>query len=579
MMDCTLKLICGRDLSVQDLMSSDPFVKFEINGKKYKTKVDHMTVEAEWLQEFDVQLKVGEVITFNIFDYDVIGKNDSMGSAQWTVPPMFNGDTQYFISKVDKKGHIMFSVKCKEGGAPLTLQQVQPFKPTTLKIRVVNIVGLGYSYCSKNGLMIGPSFDVFKTEFRTSCGTIRAGTTKIVNLNYRDELMGGARYYIIQAKVGEIIELHSFMNGSMKSKDGQELCVGYWKVPDYRDGEKEEFCITAEPCARVKLEVECMSGVYHNVPPQMIPPPKDYASDYAFPCEVMVQGVNNNGFYSGFTPTIPAIGLETNGKLYRTSWAFKEKTGKHSYYIPKGWFQSFIIPLYVGQPVTAKLYFREMFSIKENVVVETKTVWPDFKGRDQVEMKIPLGKEGVLVLQLNRVRELSATFRRTYMGEQLQQAQPQQQMYQQCPQQYSQQPQQMQYQQTPQQQTYQQPIPQSQMYQQVPPPQNTQGVQDSTKQTYQTPQVPPQAQNPQQDQMYGSAQPQLATNPQQPFYSPFAPGAPQQYPPQPQQQGYYSPFAPGAQQMYQQPPQQQQQGYYSPFAPGAQQPTVHNPPA
>ena len=37
-MELELKLICGNHLAVQDIYTSDPYIKFEAGGKKYKSK-------------------------------------------------------------------------------------------------------------------------------------------------------------------------------------------------------------------------------------------------------------------------------------------------------------------------------------------------------------------------------------------------------------------------------------------------------------------------------------------------------------------------------------------------------------
>ena len=106
-MELELKLICGNHLAVQDIYTSDPYIKFEAGGKKYKSKKINSTLHPKWKETFKINAKIGEEIIFECYDYDIIGKDDKMGKSKWIVPQMFNGDKDYFILENNVRGNIV----------------------------------------------------------------------------------------------------------------------------------------------------------------------------------------------------------------------------------------------------------------------------------------------------------------------------------------------------------------------------------------------------------------------------------------------------------------------------------------
>ena len=83
-MEIDLKIVCGRDLPICDIYTSDPYIKFEIDGTKYKTDVKTNTLNPDWYDKYKVRVKEGEEIEFKFYDRDIVGKDDDMGKCKWT---------------------------------------------------------------------------------------------------------------------------------------------------------------------------------------------------------------------------------------------------------------------------------------------------------------------------------------------------------------------------------------------------------------------------------------------------------------------------------------------------------------
>ena len=90
-MQIELKIILGNDLPIKDVFSSDPYIVFESNGKKYKTKVISNTCHPRWKEKFTITASVGETIQFKLFDRDLTSRDDKMGICEWNVPQLPNG--------------------------------------------------------------------------------------------------------------------------------------------------------------------------------------------------------------------------------------------------------------------------------------------------------------------------------------------------------------------------------------------------------------------------------------------------------------------------------------------------------
>ncbi|GAB1225073.1 hypothetical protein ENUP19_0240G0083 [Entamoeba nuttalli] len=420
-MEVELKLICGRDLKVCDICTSDPYVKFVINGKKFKSKTKVLTVEPDWDETFKVKLTAGDTIEFQVYDRDLIGRDDFMGKVSWTVPQLFLGQTNFYVLHLDTKGTITFSTKCISGGIP---PQIEPHcdvnRPLILRFDVKYVLGLFFGYGLSHGMFVSPLPKTLTGEWETSFGKFRGGITKISSLNYGPErLLGGGRTFYVLARVGEVISFSAFLNSSSAQKGGDQLVKGFYLVPDFHQDEKTEFGFTLEPGGSCFVSCKCVQSIYKNVQPTMIPSEKDYASNVAFPCEVIVKNLEGIGFAGLFNVT-PYVTLESNQVEYTTSVLLRERSRHHTY-MPKEWNHSFMIPAFVGQKCTVKLMNKKAFDMstdKDTELVKTEFIWPDFKGQESVDITLPLTKKfGDLKITLKRIRELSAYYRRVYLGE------------------------------------------------------------------------------------------------------------------------------------------------------------------
>eukprot|EP00124_Ichthyophonus_hoferi_P001337 Ihof_evm12s66 gene=Ihof_evmTU12s66 len=83
-----LTVIEGRDLKAMDAgNSSDPYVKIYINGKNVgKTTTQKKTLSPQWNQEFSIDVEDLDMIKLHVFDWDMVGTDDDMGTATIQTP-------------------------------------------------------------------------------------------------------------------------------------------------------------------------------------------------------------------------------------------------------------------------------------------------------------------------------------------------------------------------------------------------------------------------------------------------------------------------------------------------------------
>lgn len=82
----------GKDLSIKDINgTSDPYVKiFYNNEEKYQTNIVHKNLNPIWNEKCSFFINdINIPIYFHLFDYDRIGRDESMGSTKidlWKLP-------------------------------------------------------------------------------------------------------------------------------------------------------------------------------------------------------------------------------------------------------------------------------------------------------------------------------------------------------------------------------------------------------------------------------------------------------------------------------------------------------------
>lgn len=411
-----LKLILGNDLPVCDIVSSDPYVIFKANGKKYKSKVHANTCHPRWKQTFDIKASVNEEIKFELFDRDIIGKDDPMGECKWTVPHLPLNQKEYFLLKNSKTGYIVIRAVCTSGGfVPPVKQYADPNDRTVLKVEIDKIEGVGQTVMQSPDALAGLLKGVWKTSF----GSYSAGVTKTTQMNYDLSVMGTRKYYI-DARVNEDIEFElSYHNSKV-----MPFTKANYRVPDFHENEKTEFRLELKPFGQIVMKIKCKKSIWQNVQQPAIPPQFDYLTGPVFPVEVTVKTINQNPFiFTTLSDNAPYVTLKSGEEKKKTGCLYVYKSGEDRRRVTK-WNQSFFMVAYVGQECKVKLKTIEQTII--NTFKNKKTVskgefhWPtelqDPKGKKEIKVVLEKGA-GEVELTIRRIRELSLTYRRYYLRE------------------------------------------------------------------------------------------------------------------------------------------------------------------
>ncbi|ELP93347.1 hypothetical protein EIN_057320 [Entamoeba invadens IP1] len=119
MLNIELKVIEGKNLKGADFggLSSDPYCKIITRQCTQQTQTCNMTRNPHWNRSFNMQVAVGEDIRFECYDYDNLGKNDSLGKTHYKVIQGFPGQVIDTWLGLDKKGEIHIQI-IHRGGAP-----------------------------------------------------------------------------------------------------------------------------------------------------------------------------------------------------------------------------------------------------------------------------------------------------------------------------------------------------------------------------------------------------------------------------------------------------------------------------
>ncbi|AQK82235.1 Putative calcium-dependent lipid-binding (CaLB domain) family protein [Zea mays] len=91
-----VKVIRGTKLAVRDLMSSDPYVVLTLGQQKAKTSVSKRNLNPVWNEE--LKLSVPQhygPLKLQVFDHDMLSKDDEMGDAEIDLQPMISAATAF----------------------------------------------------------------------------------------------------------------------------------------------------------------------------------------------------------------------------------------------------------------------------------------------------------------------------------------------------------------------------------------------------------------------------------------------------------------------------------------------------
>ncbi|KAL6602976.1 hypothetical protein ACP70R_043337 [Stipagrostis hirtigluma subsp. patula] len=91
-----VKVIKGTKLAVRDLISSDPYVVLTLGEQKAKTSVIQRNLNPVWNEELKLSVpqQYGP-LKLQVFDYDMLTKDDKMGEAEVDLQPMISAATAF----------------------------------------------------------------------------------------------------------------------------------------------------------------------------------------------------------------------------------------------------------------------------------------------------------------------------------------------------------------------------------------------------------------------------------------------------------------------------------------------------
>ncbi|KAG2612755.1 ADP-ribosylation factor GTPase-activating protein AGD12-like isoform X1 [Panicum virgatum] len=91
-----VKVIRGTKLAVRDLISSDPYVVLTLGQQKAKTSVVKRNLNPVWNEELKLSVpqQYGP-LKLQVFDYDMLSKDDKMGEAEIDLQPMISAATAF----------------------------------------------------------------------------------------------------------------------------------------------------------------------------------------------------------------------------------------------------------------------------------------------------------------------------------------------------------------------------------------------------------------------------------------------------------------------------------------------------
>ena len=90
-------VVNARDLVAMDLSgTSDPYCVVKCGGQRVKTHTIYTTLNPSWGTQFTLSVMnpAIESVTFELFDYDVIGRDDPLGSASVPLNTLRQGVTE-----------------------------------------------------------------------------------------------------------------------------------------------------------------------------------------------------------------------------------------------------------------------------------------------------------------------------------------------------------------------------------------------------------------------------------------------------------------------------------------------------
>ncbi|EDR26723.1 synaptotagmin, putative [Entamoeba dispar SAW760] len=111
-MKVEVRIIEAKDLRVTDYFAgtSDPYIKLSVNGQMHKTAIARRTCDPKFNQSFTFDVIPGQQITFEVFSFDTVGRDDPLGSVQHSLSYFYQGQVNDLWLPLSKKGQIHIQV-------------------------------------------------------------------------------------------------------------------------------------------------------------------------------------------------------------------------------------------------------------------------------------------------------------------------------------------------------------------------------------------------------------------------------------------------------------------------------------
>ncbi|EMD49567.1 synaptotagmin, putative [Entamoeba histolytica HM-3:IMSS] len=483
-MEIELTILAANNIIAGDIGgTSDGYVKFETRKtKKMKTKIAPPTLNPVWNQKFNCIIEPNEEIKFEVYDHDLIGKDDNLGEARLIVPGMMTGEYWHDCLSISKRGYLYVSLYCKKGINGSTMHPFSPLADMVIRMEFNRLTHLGR--CNGNP-QVGKI--IIKPPNQ------KEQISNVFTFNKSTKI---SETFIIKCKPGDKIEFKVEEPGLLSNTTIDKSSI---TIPDFKEGEKSEEHLPGKKGSTFDCKIQCIRSVYHNVFPQFIPQDNDFINE------------NEMKFYLYFDKAEKIKAGDIGGTSdayvkFKTSKSKEKKTYVFAPSVNPDWNQCFRIKGTLGEEIIFHLFDKDTLTSDDHLGDAKWKIDPLFNNQWK-KFKLQIDKKGSLCIEVKRVKTLSLTYKRL-LGLPVPSTQfqgyPQQQPY----------PYPQQYQYPPPQGYPQQPgqYPPQQSYPQYPP----QGY----------PQYPPQG-YPQQPGQY----PPQQGYPQQPGQYPPQQGYPQ-YPPQ-----------------------------------------------
>ncbi|KAL7721007.1 Synaptotagmin [Entamoeba marina] len=256
-MEVKLCLYSANGIKAADLNGkSDGYVKFKTSGsKQMKTKVADPSLNPVWNQTFSCKVNINEKVVFNVFDHDRIGKDDPLGDAIWTVPPMLNGEVLNDVLPISEGGFLKITVTVVSGGVPHRQPDVvgpqMKTIPTALKVGILSarnikkkdvLDGTNDAYCV---------MEIFKKKMKTRILELS------VNPTWNE-------YFYIAAPLDETIKFTVYDHDRIGKDD--EVGHATMFVPDLSPSEKVNYTVQINTGGQLNISLESVRSIYQFAP-------------------------------------------------------------------------------------------------------------------------------------------------------------------------------------------------------------------------------------------------------------------------------------------------------------------------